>query len=99
MSDKVKMVTRQDEPGEVRMMFWCPGCQTCHVFRVKGKGDVWDFNHDYQNPTFSPSLLTRKNTPQQCHLYMKNGKIEFLSDCCHALAGETVDVPDVESWL
>lgn len=29
----------------------------------------------------------------QCHSFVRDGKIEFLSDCSHALAGKTVDLP------
>ncbi len=30
-----------------------------------------------------------------CHLKLKNGKLEFLPDCTHSLAGQTVDLPEV----
>lgn len=29
-----------------------------------------------------------------CHSHVKEGKIQFLADCTHALAGQTVDLPD-----
>lgn len=29
-----------------------------------------------------------------CHSFVKDGLIQFLSDCTHALAGQTVDLPD-----
>lgn len=29
-----------------------------------------------------------------CHSYVTDGRIQFLSDCSHALAGQTVDLPD-----
>lgn len=32
-----------------------------------------------------------------CHSFVKNGRIEFLGDCTHSLAGQTVDLPDWES--
>lgn len=31
-----------------------------------------------------------------CHSFMRDGKIEFLSDCTHHLAGKTVDMAEVE---
>lgn len=34
--------------------------------------------------------------PFICHSYVKDGRIEFLADCSHALAGQTVDLPDWE---
>lgn len=29
-----------------------------------------------------------------CHSFVTDGRIQFLSDCTHALAGQTVDLPD-----
>lgn len=29
-----------------------------------------------------------------CHSYVTDGKIQFLDDCTHALAGQTVELPD-----
>lgn len=29
-----------------------------------------------------------------CHSFIKDGRIQFLSDCTHSLAGQTVDLPD-----
>ena len=31
-----------------------------------------------------------------CHSFVTDGRIQFLSDCSHALAGQTVDLP---AWL
>ena len=31
-----------------------------------------------------------------CHSYVCNGKIQFLSDCSHALAGQTVELREEE---
>ena len=31
-----------------------------------------------------------------CHSFIREGKIEFLSDCTHKLAGQTVELPDIE---
>lgn len=30
----------------------------------------------------------------RCHSFVRDGSIEFLSDCTHALAGKTVELPD-----
>ena len=30
-----------------------------------------------------------------CHSFVRDGRIEFLSDCTHALAGQTVDLPEI----
>lgn len=31
-----------------------------------------------------------------CHFFLRDGKIEFLSDCTHELRGQTVEMPDWE---
>ena len=31
-----------------------------------------------------------------CHSFVRDGKIQFLADCTHALAGQTVALPDFE---
>lgn len=30
-----------------------------------------------------------------CHSFVRAGRIEFLSDCTHALAGQTVELPEI----
>ena len=51
-------------------------------------------------PTFSPSINVRYNFTQEdggpdiCHSFVKAGNIQFLGDCTHALAGQTVPLPD-----
>lgn len=32
-----------------------------------------------------------------CHSYVRDGRIEFLSDCTHALAGKTVELPEIDA--
>lgn len=32
--------------------------------------------------------------PLVCHSFVRDGRIEFLSDCSHALVGQTVDLPE-----
>jgi hypothetical protein len=31
-----------------------------------------------------------------CHSYISNGQIQFLPDCTHSLAGQTVELPEVK---
>lgn len=34
-----------------------------------------------------------------CHSFVTDGRIQYLGDCTHALAGQTIDLPDWEaSW-
>jgi hypothetical protein len=30
-----------------------------------------------------------------CHSFVRDGRIQFLGDCTHALAGQTVELPDI----
>ena len=43
-------------------------------------------------------LRTEKIEPKPlvCHSLIREGRIEFLSDCTHALAGKTVDMAEVD---
>lgn len=31
-----------------------------------------------------------------CHSFVTDGKIQFLSDCSHSLAGQTVELPEID---
>lgn len=77
--------------------FYCPGCKRMHGIYVDKNHPVhWDFNGDYENPTFSPSIKVETghypNKPDICHSFIHDGKIQYLSDCTHDLAGQTIDM-------
>lgn len=84
-------------PGGVT--FECPGCGMLHQARIAGPSvehPCWTFNGDLEKPTLSPSLLVRweyDRAPQVCHSFVKDGQIQFLSDCTHDKAGQTVPLP------
>jgi hypothetical protein len=80
--------------------FYCPGCGYLHSFRVNGDKSrpQWSWNGSVDRPSFTPSLLVNKDFPaQRCHLYMTDGKIQFLADCFHELKNATVEIPDWDS--
>ena len=62
--------------------------------------DRWTFNGNFEKPTFSPSMLVQypKENPETGHVrehfFVKDGKIQYLSDCHHDMAGKTVDMID-----
>jgi len=64
----------------------------------------WEFNGDYDKPTFSPSILMTtwesinetEKRDVRCHSFVTDGKIQFLSDCTHELAGQTVELPELK---
>lgn len=83
-------------PGE-QLWFNCPGCECAHGFTVGSSvpGRNWQWNGSMDKPTFTPSLLCNKDYPEsRCHSFVTDGKIQFLSDCYHGLAGQTVEIPD-----
>lgn len=73
--------------------FWCPGCEHMHYIPTDGGAHpVWGFDGNLESPTFTPSLRifipampARGEYPAraeetQCHLFVRNGQIDFLSD-------------------
>jgi hypothetical protein len=81
---------------------WMPeGAERTHGARKDG---FWSFDGNLHQPTFAPSLLcqstrwdeaSQQRVPHICHTFIRDGRIEFLSDCTHALAGQTVDLPEL----
>jgi Family of unknown function (DUF6527) len=59
----------------------------------------WTWNGSTESPTLRPSLLTRvtKTIGEEivCHSWVTDGRVEFLGDCTHELAGLTVDLLDI----
>lgn len=47
----------------------------------------------YDNPTFSPSILVA-DLDNTCHCFILDGKMEYLPDCTHELAGQVVELED-----
>ncbi len=82
---------RSDQGGQ--WWFECPGCKEVHAIN-----DSWTFNGDVDKPTVSPSILVNNNlaNPEspKCHSFVRDGMIQFLDDCTHELAGQTVEIPD-----
>ena len=73
-------------------LFYCPACQKTHPFSL----NRWSFNGEKDRPTFSPSLLVHpRNGQVRCHLFLREGRIEYCSDCEHQMAGMTVSLPDI----
>lgn len=85
-----------DNDGKVvRWLFCCPGCGEWH-----GIDETWEFNGNKESPTISPSVLVLPSANgyiKRCHSFVRDGKIEFLGDSDHKLAGQTVELLEVES--
>jgi hypothetical protein len=77
--------------------FHCPGCEGGHSVPVSGSRG-WKWNASLDKPTITPSILVNRGranlTAPVCHSCVTDGRIQFLGDCTHSLAGQTVDLPD-----
>lgn len=49
---------------------------------------------DFESRTGRKSKFSCK----RCHTFIKNGVIEFLSDCSHALANQTISLPNISDY-
>lgn len=97
------MAIKCKETPNGNVLFECPGCGCLHCVAVKEPnplGARWTWNGSLDTPTFSPSILVKANytaidrLDDICHSFVADGKIQFLSDCTHKLAGQTVEIPD-----
>ncbi|KAB7730147.1 hypothetical protein F5984_13270 [Rudanella paleaurantiibacter] len=83
-------------------LFFCPGCKGVHGV----KDTIWDITGTPERPTVRASVLvhawegtdTHPGQPR-CHSFITDGRIEFLSDSTHELAGQTVDLPPFDDWF
>lgn len=96
MGNKVSKFT--DKAGNEGYHFHCPACDHAHLVYTAGSNvPKWSFNGDLEKPTFSPSLRCfwpGREKEYTCHSFIRNGKMEFLNDCTHDMAGKTVELPD-----
>jgi hypothetical protein len=93
--------TLYEEGVTVGYIHFCPGCKEHHYINVHAKnhmGAVWTFDGNMDKPTFNPSIKLLENDLRsaRCHYWIRNGRIDYCSDCRHSLAGQTVDLPEIE---
>lgn len=96
---KIKRMTEKDGHYHEELRFYCPGCKEFHYInddetKIKDV-PVWGFNKNYNSPTISPSILVQW-PGNRCHSFIRDGKIEYLSDCTHELAGKTIELPNID---
>ena len=88
----------KDDKHKGMYYFYCPGCGCSHYLATSENDcsfPVWQWNGDVEKPTISPSVkVTCSVEPKVCHSFVRDGKIQYLSDCTHELAGKTVDMID-----
>ena len=75
-----------------------------HVVRISGGGHpCWEFNSDANSPTITPSYRQFEPADKKlgtsektlCHLFVKNGTIQYLGDCDHALKNTTIPMQPI----
>lgn len=85
--------------------FHCPGCGYGHGIPItaenpKSSSRGWLWNRSFESPTIFPSIAInasgKDTSVPKCHLFISEGKIQFLSDCTHHLAGKTIGMEDVD---
>jgi hypothetical protein len=104
---KIKRYTANDGGYNGELAFQCAGCRCLHFISDNesvGYDLCWEFNKDFEKPTITPSLLfngpvsdqyLKEHNMHRCHSLIKDGKIEYLGDCTHELAGKTIELPDI----
>lgn len=96
-----------ERAGENNWKFWCPGCDSAHVVSDAWEVDaeaatispsvlVHSSKHLIDPELIGPGLTAPENIADspQCHSFVTGGQIQFLGDSTHALAGQTVELPD-----
>lgn len=86
------------KPGMPDFEFLCPGCGCKHgvwtTSSASSPNAVWSYNNNENSPTVVPSIKVTRNE-DICHSFIKDGMIQFLSDCTHPLANQTVTLPEI----
>ena len=93
------------EHGDGGVCFWCPGCDHAHCVSsqwsidrdtltitpsVLAGGVQWPAAAAFYKPKHIGIPEGERTT---CHSFITAGRIQFLSDSTHTLAGQTVDLP------
>ncbi|HEY0889311.1 MAG TPA: DUF6527 family protein [Nocardioides sp.] len=102
-------LARDSAGGAELVIFRCPGCDDNHRISVGTwtfNGDLerptfspsvlvsgvqWDEGSGFRKPSHAG---VAPGAPIVCHSYVTDGRIQFLGDCTHVLAGQTVDLPE-----
>lgn len=101
---KIKIVIIEGYNPDKLLAIYCPVCKENHYIPADGvplkNGSKWSFNGDYEKPTISPSInLHACNNDgrivYRCHFYIKNGYIEYCSDCSHNMKNKTIELPEI----
>jgi len=92
----------QHLPSDEEIKYVVYECDNDCEHRIHGAipvyGDHWQYNHNPDSPTLSPSILHRDPHSQatRCHHFLRDGKIECLADSDSKYAGTTVELKELE---
>ena len=84
------------------LKFFCPACGKIHIVSVGPRSfwqERWTWNGDPEKPTIRASVLVTTKLPDRetrCHSFVTDGKIQYLADCTHELAGKTIELPEIQ---
>lgn len=79
------------------MRYYCPGCNRCHTIPIAPDGteEPWDFNDNLEKPTVLPAIVIEDGDGTKvCQHFITDGKISYLENSKHALAGHVVEMKD-----
>ena len=99
-----RLFTFITQDGRQRAFLYMPGVGDWNLaLPVDGSPGSWQYNGDIYNPTFSPSILTESRGGNiriilRNHVFIRDGMIQYLSDCTHEYAGKTIPLPRLREW-
>jgi len=75
----------------IRWLFECLACSCCHYIN-----HTWTITGPEDSLTVTPSIFVNKDRvnpdAHACHLFIRDGKIQYLEDCSHEYAGKTIEM-------
>jgi len=92
------------EKGKLKGYFiFCPECKINHRIQTVGNCiDTWEFNENFHEPSFDPSLLVKSSDEtdkRRCHSFITDGKIDFCADSYHWTGPKNkekiIEIPDI----
>jgi len=106
-------ILKLNQANDGMLIFYCQGCGECHGVNdrwtfngsfenptfspsilVRGTQRLTDEEYDL---IMSGTQIEPK--PLVCHSFVTDGKIQYLNDCTHKLAGQTVDLLVEDKWF
>lgn len=104
-----KILKRSNRNNVREVVFTCPGCKFDHLIPYSrpelgydSTGPCWEFNGSEESPTLTPSILVQSGPSEKrevCHSFVTSGNIQFLGDCTHELANQTVPLNEIDEDL